>query len=459
VTPLSHRAPTVQPALSGLLILVFAVMLVGCQSSGPRLLDLMPAPAAYEKSDAPFGQEAPVRAAQDANLATLDMLYATNRKPTTAPDYYTGERGYLVRLGAARIAFGDSDITWDRAREISLLKNRPGHFPLKVNTVDEFGILPNSVSVFTPPELAAEADGQGATRFEQEIEARLARSSVKDVYIYVHGYKVNFENPLLVASELWHFMGYEGAFVAYSWPSTPARLAYLKDIETARLSAQRLRAFIDFLAQKSSATRIHIVGYSAGTRLVLMTLYELALIHQQSSDDEIRRATRLGKVVLVGSDVDSDMFASYIVDGLLRVPEHLSFYVSPADKALSLSSKIFSHVRMGQMLPGTLDQRTREYVRASPRLSMIDVEGAANFDAGNGHAYFRQSPWVSSDVLLSLRYGLTPEERGLEQRDQSPIWRFPKDYVARSEAALQKVHPELQATVTSTPDRAGARSR
>jgi len=430
---------------------MFAVMLAGCQSSGPRLLDLMPAPIAYDKSPAPFGQEPPINHAPSAHLATLDMLYATNRKPSTAPDYYSGERGYLVRVGAARIAFGDTDVTWDRAREISLLKNRPGHFPLKVDTVDEFGILPDSVSVFTPPDLAAQADGEGAARFEQEIEARLARSAVKDVYIYVHGYKVNFENPLMVASELWHFMGYEGAFVAYSWPSTPARLAYLKDIETARLSAQRLRAFIEYLARESSATRIHIVGYSAGTRLVLMALYELALIHQHSGEDDIRRATRLGNVVLVGSDIDSDMFASYVVDGLLRVPEHLTFYVSPADKALRLSSKIFSHVRMGQLLPGTLDQRMREYVSASPRLSMVDVDGAANFDAGNGHAYFRTSPWVSSDVLLNLRYGLGPGERGLEQRDESPIWRFPKDYVARSAAALRKVNPNLRASGPSTP--------
>ena len=125
------------------------------------------------------------------------------------------------------------------------------------------------------------------------------------------------------------------------------------------------------------------------------------------------------------------------------MPEHLSFYVSPADKALHLSSKVFDHTRMGQVLPGMLDPRMKAFVAASPRLSLIDVEGAANFDAGNGHAYFRQSPWVSSDVLLSLRYGLRPAQRGLEQRDESPIWRFPKDYVARSDAALLRVNPGL----------------
>ncbi|MGD9603187.1 MAG: alpha/beta hydrolase [Gammaproteobacteria bacterium] len=419
----------------------FGALLAGCGSAKLKLLELMPAPAAYAAEAAPFGAEA--APAIDAT-ARIEMLYATNRAPAdTAAAPYTGERGQVLRLGAAAVAFGESDIDWARAREISLLKNRPGHFPLKVAGVTEFGILPDSVSAFTPHALAEHTDGRAAREFVQRVEQQLARSSVKDIFIYVHGYKVIFDNPLMVASELWHFMGYEGAFVAFSWPSTPARLAYLKDIETARLSAQSLRTLIEFLARETSAARIHVVGYSAGTRLVLASLYESALIHQSSSDADIRRATRLGHVILVGSDVDSDVFASYVVDGLLRVPERLTFYTSPADEALHLSSRIFDHVRMGQILPGMLDTRMREFVAASDRLTLIDVEGAADFDAGNGHAYFRRSPWVSSDVLMTLRYGLPPASRGLEQKAPSPIWRFPADYLERSDRALRAANPAL----------------
>ncbi|NIT60672.1 MAG: alpha/beta hydrolase, partial [Aliifodinibius sp.] len=50
--------------------------------------------------------------------------------------------------------------------------------------------------------------------------------------IYVHGYKVVFENPMLVATELWHFLGYDGVMVGYAWPSTPSRWAYLRDTDT-----------------------------------------------------------------------------------------------------------------------------------------------------------------------------------------------------------------------------------
>ena len=419
-------------------ICVAAILLSGCAGGPPHQLNPMPAPAVYEQTETPF--EAADVASTLAGAGALDMLYATNRAPATAGEgederYYSGERGYLVRLGLADIAFGDSDITWDEARRISLLKNRPGSFPLSVSDVKESGILASSISVFTPEEIATTVDNGPSREFVREIEYRLARSPVKDIFIYVHGYKVNFENPLLVASEIWHFLGHEGAFIAFSWPSTPERLAYMKDIETARVSAWGLRQFLDFLASETSAERIHIVGYSAGTRVVLTTLYEMALIHQHDSAVDISNKTRLGNVILVGSDVDTGTFASYVIDGLLRVQDRLTLYTSPSDQALHLSEKIFSFFRLGQILPGTLDERMRQFAGASSRLALIDVAEADNFDDGNGHAYFRKSPWVSSDILMTLGYGLGPAERGLEQRGDSPVWHFPDNYLSRFESA------------------------
>jgi esterase/lipase superfamily enzyme len=424
------------------------MLLAGCAGGPPHQLDLMPAPAAYEQAEVPFG----VLDTADtlAGAGALDMLYATNRAPAAADAgidarYYSGERGYLMRVGSADIAFGDSDITWDEARRISLLKNRPGSFPLKVNGIEEYGILSSSVSVFTPTEIAATVDDRATREFVTEIESRLQRSPVKDIFIYVHGYKVNFENPLLVASEMWHFLGHEGAFIAFSWPSTPARLAYMKDIETARVSAWGLRQLLDILARETSAERIHILGYSAGTRVVLNALYELALIHQHDGDQNISSKTRLGNVILVGSDVDTGTFASYVIDGLLRVQDRLTLYTSPSDQALHLSQKIFAHRRLGQLLPGTLDERMRQFTASSQHFALIDVADADNFDDGNGHAYFRNSPWVSSDILMTLRYGLAPAERGLEQRDDSPVWRFPNDYLARFASTLAEADKLWQA--------------
>ncbi len=98
------------------------------------------------------------------------------------------------------------------------------------------------------------------------------------------------------------------------------------------------------------------------------------------------------------------------------------------------------------MLPGTLDERMRQFVGSSSRLALIDVAEADNFDEGNGHAYFRKSPWVSSDILMTLAYGLSPAERGLERRDDSPVWHFPDDYLSRFEAAHAKASASRHTT-------------
>ena len=79
------------------------------------------------------------------------------------------------------------------------------------------------------------------------MNRRLDRAGQKDVYIYVHGYKVTFDNPVLVAAEMWHFMGYEGVFIAYSWPATPEATAYSGDVDTAMGMARNLRELVHTL--------------------------------------------------------------------------------------------------------------------------------------------------------------------------------------------------------------------
>jgi len=71
-----------------------------------------------------------------------------------------------------------------------------------------------------------------------------------------------------MSAQLWHYLGYRGAFITYSWPSTPKNMAYLRDLDTASMSSRSFRIFLDFLAQQPEVEKIHILGYSAGTRLV-----------------------------------------------------------------------------------------------------------------------------------------------------------------------------------------------
>jgi len=380
------------------------------------------------------------------------ILFATDRSPATEEDpeqYYRNDRGLVVRLGLAEIQFGKKEFTWEFARKISMLKSRSEEFPVKISNVEEWGIMGSSipywfdVSLINEDELPPDA----TDRFANAINAQLAVSKKKHVYIYTHGYRVVFENPVLVSAELWHFLGYDGAFIAYAWPSTPSRWAYIKDSDTAAGFARNFRLLIEFVAEHTDAEEIHVIGYSNGTRLVTRALEQLALIHQDQTADEIYDELRLRNVVLVGSDLDRGVFGSYMSDGLLNVSKHISVYMSVHDSALGFSQFLTRRERLGQLWGGKggeLHPLARQaMIDHRDKISFINVSDAEGASSGNGHGYFRASPWASSDVLMTLYYGLTPEERGLVEQDDLPVFTFPPDYISRLWGAIEAVDPEF----------------
>ena len=430
--------------------IVFAVtvLLSACASAPVDQIDLMPAPDVYGD-----GLLNPLPETNPFDRIPYDgILFATDRSPATEEDpeqYYRNDRGQVVRLGLAEIQFGKKEFTWEFARRISMLKSRSEEYPVKISSVDEWGIMDSSIPYWFDTSLIGEDERppDATARFADAINAQLAVSKKKHVYFFVHGYKVVFENPLLVSAELWHFLGYNGAFIAYAWPSTPSKFAYIKDSDTAAGYARNFRLLLEFVAEHTDAEEIHVIGYSNGTRLVLRAMEQLALIHDGDSADVIWEQLRIRNVILVGSDLDRGVFGSYMADGILNVSKHLSIYMSPHDKALGFSQFLTRRERLGQLWGGKggeLGPLARQaLIDYRDQISFINVSDAEGSDTGNGHGYFRSSPWASSDVLMSIYYGLTPEERGLVEQEDMPIFTFPPDYISRLWGAIETVDPEF----------------
>lgn len=419
-------------------LLLLAPLLAGaCAGTGPYKINLMPAPDIYSAARVDPFRDAAAR----MPITYGGILYATDRLPAKDKDggpFYQDERGHALRLGVGKIQLGEANLDWEEARRVSLLKNRGQDYPLFVTDARELGLLERSRSTLF--EAAAVLREKVADdEFAALIDEKLSVSRTRDVYVYVHGYKVVFSNPLLVATELWHFLGYDGAFVAYAWPSTPSRWAYAKDLETAAYSSRNLRLFLEYLAERTRARRVHLIAYSAGTRVAIDALGQLALLNAGQSKEALARKLRIGQVILVGSDSDRDIFGGLLEDGLLNVMERLTVYMSDTDRALGISRFLFTRRRLGQVFqPGALEPEVRDYLNRTEDLVAIDVTNAEDAAAGNGHAYFRQSPWVSSDVLMTLKYGLAPAQRGLVRHPTQPVWAFPRDYEQRLRVQLGK---------------------
>lgn len=435
--------------LTGCVLLFFVAQLIAaCAQKPVTELDLMPPPGVYE--DGVFNPLPMRNPYQD--VPYNGILYATDREPADSDDeelFYQNERGQVLRLGFAEIQMGEGDLTWEQARQVSLLKARTDEFPVKVVNVTEWGIAGTTIPYWVDVYLAEEPPlpPNAEDRFAEAVNAQLSQSGSKDIYLYTHGYLVTFVNPLLVSAELWHFLGYRGAFIAYSWPATPHRLAYIRDSDTAVSYARNLRLLLELLAEKTDAEEIHIIGYSNGTRLVVEALEQLALINQDKPEEEVHKDLRIGNVILVGSDIDRAAFGNSLADGLLKVSRHLSIYVSEHDKALGVSRMLTNRRRLGELW-GAEDNEIHPQARQAlenlrGQMSFINVSEAEGSSSGNGHHYFRQSPWASSDILMMLNYGLDPQERGLVRQQDLPVYTFPPDYMSRLRESVQRVNPEL----------------
>lgn len=420
------------------------LLLASCASKGEYTLNLMPTPQVFEKEALhPFSDNRPINTDN-----TIELLYATDRaqiQPGDKEKYYRHQRSHLLRLGTGTVKLGKGEMTWDELKKISLLKNRTQDFPLQVSKVEELGVLSSSISPLHLPEIVKGKDEGPARLFAAKINTQLDKTDKKEIFIYVHGFKVNFENPLLVASELWHYTGYQGVFIPYAWPSTTSLWAYAKDIETTGVSARTFRIFLKFLAQKTRAKKIHIIGYSAGTRLVLNTLHDLTLLNRTKKHTDIRKDLKLGNVILIGSDVNQDFFINALFEGVLNITESLSIYQSRKDKALGVAQWFFSGDRLGQTYLGVESNIDLvNQLRSLKNLHIIDVSSAESAMTRNGHYYFRDSPWVSSDILTTLAHNLSPEQRGLVRLDNQFAWTFPATYIENLKTILSRENPALE---------------
>lgn len=371
---------------------------------------------------------------------TVPILFASNRAfgyDRKGNLRYTNNRQSEVLLGEAEISIAGEEQNWHDMTTIEAGQSSLRNPILQVDQKEIFGTLERSRSEEGGDDLFRSPGAEEL--FKKKMLSQMEASGEQDVYIFIHGYKVNFENPLLIAVQLWHYMGYNGSFIAYSWPSTSHRnLAYMKDLDTASMSARSFRLFLDFLADQEEIENIHIIGYSAGTRLVTQTLYQKALQLGHLDAEEARKKTKLGTVILAGSDMDPGIFTSYILDDITGILEKMTLYSSSKDIILLGSRLLHFTPRLGQTVRLN---KIPEQELSSQRIEWVDVSDAPSIYSRGAHFYFLESPWVSSDVLINLWMGISPGERGLVREEGEFYWRFPADYI---EAGRSRMDSYLQ---------------
>ncbi len=416
------------------LIFVAVALALPCCSSGVRM---MPAPLAVREAGTdPFSSIAP-----GLRSVTVDVFYATNRAPVPSESSrarYGSAVGGSLRVGSAQVRFGPPEWGWDELVASTAAGERPS---ISVVGVEEFGVLGTAgeSGVLTAQSGASMATG-GMPMSVREVYAailneRLARSTGRDVFIYVPGFNLTFELGIRRVAEFSHYLGRDGVFLAYAWPAHSHPFAYWTDRRNARRSAVGFREFLRFLAEQTDVDRIHLITNSAGAPVVSDVLVAIHEEYPGTPPEEVRRITRIDNVVYAASDQSAGGFREMLHSGSAAMATHITVYSSSVDMGLLLTRVFGSRDLTIGRFPSHISADDAALLRErAERVTVVDVTGAIG-PAGRGdfwaHRYWYLNPWVSSDLLGVLRHRMPPAQRGLTPSEDGTMWEFPADYVER----------------------------
>ncbi len=102
------------------------------------------------------------------------------------------------------------------------------------------------------------------TEFLTELNQQLEHSRQKDLLLFVHGFNVSFEAAVIRLAQLTKEMPFNGAVVAYSWPSQGGVANYPVDGEIVNESVKPFAEILNqLITQLPPETRINIIVHRA----------------------------------------------------------------------------------------------------------------------------------------------------------------------------------------------------
>jgi esterase/lipase superfamily enzyme len=405
----------------------------GCSSA----TDLMPTPNLYADGlRDPFPDVPP-----ELQSNKVEVLYLTDRKPEkdAKPDHmtYGFGRSRSVAMGVSTVAIG-KDVSWNELNAASRTSKRKGKYPLSLETTRELVRFPPTpkmlIELPTPTERTTRPTATTSSELRSEVEAakaqciaelsaRLAKTPVKDVYVFVHGYDNTFLDAVETIGQMWHFLGRQGVPVAYTWPAGRGGLlrGYTYDRESSEFTVYHLKEMLRIIASCPDVNKVHIISHSRGTDVALSALRELHL-EFTGAGKNTRQELKLKTLILAAPDLDIEVVIQRMVTVHLgRVPEQCAIYVCSKDSALGISNWLFGgSTRLGKIRGDMFSADELEAMRKVKSVQLIDARIS---DPGPyGHSYFHANPAVSSDLILLVRYGLYPSPERPLNADPKGFW-------------------------------------
>jgi esterase/lipase superfamily enzyme len=320
----------------------------------------------------------------DAPFTIVRVYYGTNRSKVpdkrVAFDYDTTQT--TLSLGTATVSIPEDHRLgqWEKSLFDSMA-NQSDHVMLLT-------VIPQSTGEFTT-----------------SINERVARSSKKEAFVFVHGYNTTFQQAIERTAILAYDLKFDGAPIAFAWPSRAKPKWYVSDEEAAQTSVEDLENFLQLVAKDSGATSIHLIAHSMGNSILLQALRAL--------QERQHQPTNLANLVLVAPDVRVAYFQQ-LMGHLRDVPRRATLYASSRDRALIASREFHDFPRAGEAGSGIL---------VLDGMDSIDVSAVDT--SLSGHSYIGDNRSVISDLYYLISGDDPPEKRVcLSPRHRATYWVF-----------------------------------
>jgi esterase/lipase superfamily enzyme len=247
-------------------------------------------------------------------------------------------------------------------------------------------------------------------RFYDLLQARTLASSRRELFVFIHGFNVSFEDAARRTAQIHYDLKFEGAPIFFSWPANNKFiLTYPADETNVAWSVPHLKQFLLSIVKKSGAQSINLIAHSMGNRALSAALKEIDL--------ELRGQSKLfNQVILAAPDIDADEFRHTIAPALQRTARQLTLYASARDDALLASQLVHRGPRAGDAGSGLV---------VVQGIDTIDV--TAIDSSPWGHSYYGSSDPVLNDLRTLFTTAVPPRERAWltpAQRGDLTYWIF-----------------------------------
>lgn len=411
-------------------LLLAAALLAGC---APVLPHLAPTPAILKDPRLDFERTLH----PELRTTQLPVFFATNREPTGGPDHFGNSAAERFALGVADVRLGEPGWSWNQlvASDLASSVQQPRDGAVE------------GVRVLGQAGRASEALTEGERAFVAAIDAQLARTSNRSLVLYVHGYRVTFDEVAVQMGSFAHYLG-QGTVVTFQWPTGTRFWNYVTDCPRARAYIPDIARLLTVVA-RTRAEQVNLLAYSCGSPLLAAALAQLRAQEPGLDAAALQQRYRIGNVIFAASDVDLKTFAREHVQPALDLARQVIVYFSRIDRALGFSALLAGASRLGDPDREDLQELSVAELRKlqDPRLQAIDVtgvRGAHEMGGMKGHGYWYANEVISTDVTLSLRYPIPPQQRCLVRERGEQAWRIPDDYVDCVAQRLLQAYPQLR---------------